>query len=205
MNWTTEQWQSSLRSVDPIERDNATLQLQSRVRKAIFAQFLEKGLTGHCVEDVVQETTRRIFRQLDTFRGESSFLTWATAFAVRTGLEMLRRGFWSARTSSDFYMDDDQVDLASLWQSHMPGPQIVAQQSEVLNLLTNAINSQLTTRQRCALIRELQGWTVSRVAAELGTTPGAVYKLTHDARRKLKSVLAEAGLDGDAVRELFSL
>jgi hypothetical protein len=72
MNWTTEQWQSSLRSVDPIERDNATLQLQSRVRKAIFAQFLEKGLTGHCVEDVVQETTLRIFRQLDTFRGESN-------------------------------------------------------------------------------------------------------------------------------------
>jgi RNA polymerase sigma-70 factor (ECF subfamily) len=181
------------------------MDLQDRVRRSIFAQFLNKGLTGHCIEDVVQETTVRIFQALDKFRGDSHFTTWATAFAVRTGLEMIRRGFWSARTESDFFAGADKVDLAAMWQSLAPGPQQTAQQEEVLALLTKAINETLTFRQRCALVREMQGLPVAKIAMEMGTTRGAIYKLTHDARKKLKQVLEDAGLDGDAIRDLFSL
>jgi RNA polymerase sigma-70 factor (ECF subfamily) len=203
MSRTNTQWICDLQSDDPFVSDNATMDLQSRIRQSIFSQFLNKGLTGHCIEDVVQETTIRIFQRLESFRAESHFTTWATAFAVRTGLEMLRRGFWAARTHTDFFADTDKVDLTGAWQSQAPGPQQSAQQAEVLELLTKAINEILTFRQRCALVREMQGLPVAKIATEMGTTRGAIYKLTHDARKKLKQVLENAGHDGDAIRELF--
>ena len=198
---TNEDWLNALQSTDPVVCDNATMELQDRLRRSIFSQFLNKGLTGHCIEDVVQETTLRIFQRLDSFRGESQFTTWATAFAVRTGLEMIRRGFWAARTGSDFLMGD--VDLANIWQSLAPGPERSVQQEEVLELLTKAINEQLTVRQRTALLRELEGWPVAKISMELGTTRGAIYKLTHDARKKLKVGLEEVFEHGEAIRELF--
>ncbi len=205
MSRSNEEWIADLQSDDPVACDNATMDLQDRVRRSIFSQFLNKGLTGHCIEDVVQETTVRVFQRLDKFRGDSHFTTWVTAFAVRTGLEMIRRGYWSARTESDFFAGTDKVDLASMWQSLAPGPQEAAQQEEVLELLTMTINETLTLRQRCALVREMQGLPVARIAMEMGTTRGAIYKLTHDARKKLKRVLEDAGLDGDTIRDLFSL
>lgn len=201
---TNEEWLNDLQSTDPVVCDNATMELQDRLRRSIFSQFLHKGLTGHCIEDVVQETTARIFQRLESFRGDGQFTTWATAFAVRTGLEMIRRGFWSARTGSDFFTGDDTADLANLWQSLAPGPQKSAQQNEVLELLTKAINETLTRRQRTALYHELQGLPVAKIAMEMGTTRGAVYKLTHDARKKLKQSLEDSGIDGEAIRELFS-
>lgn len=202
---TNEEWLNDLQSADPIVCDNATMDLQDRIRRSIFSQFLNKGLTGHCIEDVVQETTFRVFQKLDKFRGDSHFATWVTAFAVRTGLEMIRRGFRSARTESDFFAGTDRVDLASMWQSLAPSPQRIALQAEVLELLTKTINDSLTWRQRCALLREMQGLPVAKIAMEMGTTRGAIYKLTHDARKKLKQVLEDAGHGCDSIRELFSL
>ena len=186
-------------------RDEATDELQDRLRRIIFSQCLAKGLSGSCIDDVVQETSVRIFQRLDTFRGDSQFMTWVTAYAVRTGMEMLRRGYWSARTGSDFLMSDKTVDLVDLWESLAPSPDVDAQRQEVLHLLTETMNSELTVRQRCSLLRELQGWPAAKIAMELGTTRGAVYKLTHDARKKLKHSLEGIGLDGDTIRELFPL
>lgn len=199
-----QEWLEALQSDDAVVRDEAASELQDRLRRSIFKQFLGKGLTGSCIDDVVQETSFRILNRLHTFRGDSQFSTWATAFAIRTGMEMLRRGFWSPRTASDFFTANDEVDLAALWKSLAPSPEAVVEQAEVLEVMTRAMNELLTPRQRCALLQKLQGWTVSQIQAELGTTRGAVYKLTHDARKKLKQALEEAGFDGDTIQNLFS-
>jgi len=43
------------------------------------------------VEDFAQDATLRVLAVLDTFRGESRFLTWATKVAVRLAFSELRR------------------------------------------------------------------------------------------------------------------
>lgn len=204
MTRTNQDWLNDLQSKDVLIRDQATTELQRRLRRSIYKQFLGKGLVDSCIDDVVQETSYRIFARMDTFRGESAFMTWATAFAIRTGMEMIRRGFWSAKTATDFVMDGDRVDLANQWKTLALSPEDSAQQLEVLDLLSRVMNERLTQRQRCALLQKLRGWSVDQIQRELGTTRGAVYKLTHDARAKLKEALEEAGFDGDAIQDLFS-
>jgi RNA polymerase sigma-70 factor (ECF subfamily) len=43
------------------------------------------------------------------------------------------------------------------------------------------------------------------IAAQMGLTRNALYKLTHDARQKLKRGLEAAGIGGDEVRVTFDL
>ena len=204
MTRDNKEWLRDLQSDDPVVRDQATSQLQERLRRSIYKQFLGRGLSDSCIDDVVQETTLRIFNRMDSFRGDSGFLTWATAFSIRTGMEMLRRGFWSPRTSSDFAKASGSINLAEQWKGQAPTPEDLVQQAEVLELMTRVMNESLTARQRCSLLHKLQGWTVAQIQGELGTTRGAVYKLMHDARAKLREAMERAGYDGNTIRDLFS-
>ncbi len=52
---------------------------------------------------------------------------------------------------------------------------------------------------------ELRGMPQAEIAAQMGLTRNALYKLTHDARQSLKRGLEAAGIDGDEVREAFDL
>ncbi len=63
----------------------------------------------------------------------------------------------------------------------------------------------LTDRQRQALVAELRGMPQAEIAAQLGLTRNALYKVTHDARQSLKRGLEAAGFGGEEVREAFGL
>ena len=162
------------------------------------AQFLKRGLSQDCVEDVVQETILRVLDRLSTFRGESRFTSWATAVGVRTGMELVRKQYWKTRTLGDLVKGDD-VELAGPWESSEPDPETNSARSEVLSALSVAIQSALSERQRLALMAELKGMPLSEIASELSSTRGAIYKLTHDARKKLKAALQQQGFDADAI------
>ena len=59
------------------------------------------------------------------------------------------------------------------------------------------IENTLTNRQRTALLAELKGMPQVEIARQLGCNLNALYKLTHDARKKLKSGLESAGYAAD--------
>jgi RNA polymerase sigma-70 factor (ECF subfamily) len=65
-----------------------------------------------------------------------------------------------------------------------------------------AIGEVLTPHQRSVLVAlTLNGVPIDVMAERLGTTRGALYKTLHDARRKLRGSLADAGLALEAQRE----
>ena len=80
-----------------------------------------------------------------------------------------------------------------------PTAQQVLEDAETLAAIRDAVRSSLTAHQRevfCALA--LNGVPIDVLAERLGTTRGALYKSLHDARRKLRVALADAGLEVDA-------
>jgi RNA polymerase sigma-70 factor (ECF subfamily) len=65
-----------------------------------------------------------------------------------------------------------------------------AARARVLALIREIIEQDLTDRQRIALVSiHFRGVPTAVVADRLGITPNAVYKLVHDARKKLKQGL----------------
>ena len=65
-----------------------------------------------------------------------------------------------------------------------------------------AIERELSPRQREVLVAvALNGVPIDVLAERMDTTRGALYKMIHDARKKLRLHLAEAGLEVDSGAE----
>ena len=53
-----------------------------------------------------------------------------------------------------------------------------------------------------AILGELAGMPCARLAEELGTNPNALYKLHHDARKRLRQALLDRGFGEEDVRSI---
>ena len=51
------------------------------------------------------------------------------------------------------------------------------------------------------IVAELQGIPTIEIAEHLGTNQNALYKLGHDARRKLRAALNDAGFTGEHIHD----
>jgi RNA polymerase sigma-70 factor (ECF subfamily) len=71
-----------------------------------------------------------------------------------------------------------------------------------MEVLQRVMLTDLTDRQRIALEAELEGMNQVPLAEKLGTNPNALYKLVHDARKRLRAALEREGITLDDVREI---
>jgi RNA polymerase sigma-70 factor, ECF subfamily len=136
-----------------------------------------------------------ILGKLGDFRGESRFTTWARKFAVFEAGAKARRRAWQGR--------EILLEPAAwlLLADRVPTPQQHAETRDLLEALLEGIKSQLTTRQREVLVAVVVNDVPIDVLAErLNTTRGALYKTIHDARQKLRAVLAARGFNADKHR-----
>ena len=154
-------------------------------------------LRGNELEDIAYEAAddalMSVLARLDDFRGESRFTTWAYKFALLEAAVKLRKRAWQGR----------EVPLEpeswSLFTSAGLGPEDEAEQTELLQALQQAVDEELTARQREVLVAlALNGVPIDVLAERLETTRGALYKTLHDARRKLRRHLDEQGISVEA-------
>jgi RNA polymerase sigma-70 factor, ECF subfamily len=185
-------WTSDLASEDAALRENAVTDLRNMLLRGLSKSLSRHGRVDDAfLEDAVQEACMKILAKLSDFQGRSKFRTWAVTIAVRTAIGKMRKRDWQ------------NVSLESVTSSNEFDPQVavdrsetVAQtsgQSEMLGKLKELISSELTERQWTALTAELRGMPLPQVAEKLGTNTNSIYKLLHDARKKLRSGLEAAG------------
>ena len=153
-------------------------------------------------EDFAQEALIKITGNLGSFRGESRFTTWAQKIAMNVALTELKRRRWR---------DVSLQDLVARREAAARGPadprltpEQLTFQNMVLRELHRIVDEELTDKQREAVVAViLEGMPVSEVAKRMGTNQNALYKLLHDARRKLKRRMEVAGLSPHEVLAAF--
>lgn len=153
------------------------------------------------LEDTVQDSLIRILDRLGQFEGRSRFLTWATAIAIRVAMSELRKRRWK-----DVSLDAAIADADIAPKQAVDGgvsPDVQWERHAILDRMHEAIQHDLTEKQRAALQAELKGMPQDEIARHLGSNRNAVYKLTHDARKRLKRNLERAGYDADAIHAAF--
>jgi RNA polymerase sigma-70 factor (ECF subfamily) len=131
-----------------------------------------------------------ILAKLHTFRGESRFTTWAYKFVLLEAGVKARRRAWQGR---EVVLDDESwrrlADTAPSAQHGVEG-------TELLRAIVDAIETCLTPHQREVFTAlALNDIPIDVLAERLTSTRGALYKTLHDARRKLRATLADAGHD----------
>ena len=192
---TNEQWLAELECNEAV----ALADLREYLRRAVFTYInrhredlshLDRGEMEHLAEDMVQDALLQILDKLDTFRGDSKFTTWAYRFVINAAAGELRLHHWRT-VSIDVLIRDQDVPLFTfVGDEKAPDPETVAARNEILEQLYRIIEQDLTKLQRLALISvHFQGVPVAVLAQQLNSSPNTIYKLLHDARKKLKKGL----------------
>lgn len=159
-------------------------------------------------EDFVQEALLKVLKSLETFRGESRFTTWAQKIAIHVAYTELRRRRWKDISLQDIIEtpEGDEYTPAILTDpSH--GPEEEASQNNIFEIIYHLIDTELTERQRTAILAIVQGgMPIDQVAEKMDTNRNALYKLLHDARKRLKLALNEqTGLSAQDVLAMFEM
>jgi RNA polymerase sigma-70 factor (ECF subfamily) len=195
---TNEEWLSALQGPPP--NPAAIDELRTQLVRGLRA-VLKKRVPRHAealAEDFAQDALIKILDELDTFRGESQFTTWAQKVAVRTAFTELRRKRWE-NTSLDDLLDEEgpfQPEASSGAQPH-PDPEDATNQQLLVDQVQDVIQSELTDRQRTAIQAIMRDMPLQEVARRMDTNRNALYKVIHDARRKVKDALEDRGLSAD--------
>jgi RNA polymerase sigma-70 factor (ECF subfamily) len=173
-----------------------------RVRHHV--SHLGPGELSQLAEDCAQEAMTAVLQRLPHFRGDSRFTTWAYTFAVNTALVAARRERW-ARVPLERVLDGEAPPAAGPGdEGAAPDPERSALRAEAIAAIRDGIEQHLTPKQQQALRAVIfEQVPLDELARLWGSNRNALYKLLHDARRKLKSHLAARGFKVEEILDLF--
>jgi RNA polymerase sigma-70 factor (ECF subfamily) len=189
------QWIEALQADGP-QRDAALSDLRRVLLVGLKAGLKARpDLVESLLEDVVQEALLRILRSLAQFQHRSRFVTWATAVAIRVALTELRKRKWRD-VSLEKLVADSGFEPASVSPAN-------PERQALLEAMDKVIATGLTEKQRAVLLAEIKGMPQVEIARQTGASVNAVYKLSHDARNRLKRGLEQAGFTAQEYANAF--
>ncbi len=174
----------------------------AELRRLLVAQLqrmLAPGVAEDQCEDFAQEALLRVHLRFPSFRGQGPIESWALTIALRVAFDEMKRARWR----------DVSYDAIGNGRPGIPEPRSEARQSTLLDRarvsrrLRELVDRTLTERQRDALLAGLDEVPIDEASRRLGVTRNALYKLEHDARRRVKKSLAAAGLSGEELLAVF--
>jgi len=192
MDAPSAEWLEVLRGEGSIREDG-----QSRLHRVLLgvahgeARRRTPLLPAHTVSELddlcmqaAGDALMAVLRKLDRFQGLSRFSTWASKFVVLEISSRLRRHAWRGRRIE--WSDSSWERL----QDSTPTAAQALEQREQFEHFRQAMARELTERQRIILTAAtLEEIPIDVLAERMGSSRGAIYKVLHDARTKLREVL----------------
>jgi RNA polymerase sigma-70 factor (ECF subfamily) len=194
----SQRWLDELAGTGAV-RDDAVVRLHALLLRAARYEVARRRramphLRGGDHDDLAQQSADdalvAVLAKLGDFRGDSRFTTWAYKFALLEAAVKVRRRAWQER---ELPLEPESWSLIA---GGGASPVEHAIEGELLDALQTAIAEALSAHQREVLVAiTLNGVPIDVLAERLNTTRGALYKTLHDARKKLRRTLADAGHD----------
>ncbi len=201
---TNEEWLDALRGP---RRDKAIGDLREVLVRGLKVAFAGRvrGL-NETAEDFAQDALIRVLNNLDSFRGESRFTTWAQRVAVRVAYTELRRRRWRDVSMQEVLERHEKSGREpDALRDHTSSPERQTARKMMVETLQSFIAEELTRRQREAMVAVMfEGMPLEEAAQRMETNRNALYKLLHDARKKLKKRIEAEGLSPGEVLEAIS-
>ena len=213
---TNEEWLEDLRT-SGLAQEAAITDLRDLLLRTVLFFFsrnlgdfdrLTRDEILQLAEDCAQEALIAVLNHLSDFRGDSKFTTWAYKFAVNFALMTARRERWKGISLDQLSFVDGGSLAERVMQGKEPSltPDQFVMQVEILETIREVIEQDLTDKQRRVLILMVFNEVpMDEVARQLSTNRNAIYKMLHDARRKLKYRLQARGFEVGEILALFTV
>jgi RNA polymerase sigma-70 factor (ECF subfamily) len=205
-------WLYELRATGTV-RDAAIADLRAYLLRAVLIYLTRNrsDLVGfhydelrQLAEDWTQEALVQVLANLDGFRGDSKFTTWAYRIAINLVAGELRRKRWE-NVSLEALTESDSPDLSLKIDDTTVTPEASLTRVQVWSAIQAVIDTDLTERQRTVLTEVVfQGVPIEVVAESLDTNRNNIYKIVHDARKKMKQSMEARGWSAEDVLAAFA-
>ena len=165
--------------------------LIQRYEQAVFSIVSRVMDDAEDAADVTQEVFLKIFRKIDSFRGESTLKTWIYRIAVNEAHNQRRWFGRHRRQEVTLEPEDGHKGICDLVADRGPGPYEVARDHETHQLIENALK-RISVQYRAALVlREVEGLRYEEIAEILEVSLGTVKSRILRGREALRKVLCE--------------
>ena len=158
--------------------------LVERYRRLVHGLILEQVRPGDDLDDLVQETFRRAFTQLDQLRRGRRFGAWLGRIAGSVALDYLRRREVRGR-------EETLAGVVAFYRHHRESsPEERVEASDTAQRLWAAVDDLPPEYRRLIVLHYVEGCRVREIARFLDLSPANVKFRMHRARNWLKDELA---------------
>jgi len=165
--------------------------LIDRYQKSAYALALSVTGRHEDAQDAAQESFLVALDRLDECRDPGKFGGWLMTIVRNRSRNLIRRE--SLRETSD---------LPQGIESQIPLPDKVAEISELMGFLQEAIAALPEVQQEVVLLHDLEGWKHQEISERLGIPSGTVRSHLHFARKALKKALFKTPDGPELIRKV---
>ena len=159
--------------------------LMEKHESKMYAVALRMCKNREDAQDCLQDAMLRIYKALPSFKGQSSFSTWAYRITMNTCLDDLRRKKVRQAQSLDQMLEIgwSPVDENNSTERHF-------ENSELKRNLSKAIQTLPEEMRAAVVLRDVQGFSYEEIASILSTNVGTVKSRISRGREKLREILS---------------
>ena len=159
------------------------LQYQDRLVFSVYKFLKDYELA----QDIAQEAFVKAFKNIEKFRGDSSFYTWIYRIAINTAKNLL-----SSKTRSSEVYDDEIMEL-KLSESAVTteNPENILEAEELRSKMMDAIQSLPDDIRTTLSLREFDGLSYEEIAKVQNCPIGTVRSRIHKGREILDKTFSK--------------
>jgi RNA polymerase sigma-70 factor (ECF subfamily) len=164
--------------------------LFSKYNNKLYASLLAFTKSQELAEDLTQKTFIRVWKKIETFRGDSSLFTWI----YRIAINLAKNEFSSKQAKNQGITDniDDTYDL----ESSVSSPESHAIEAESMQAVMDFIASLPTDLREAISLREFDGKSYEEIAQITGSPIGTVRSRIFRAREEILNFMKEEEIYG---------
>ncbi|MFC0308778.1 RNA polymerase sigma factor RpoE [Gallibacterium trehalosifermentans] len=153
------------------------------------AGLLTRYVSANDIPDVVQETFIKVYRSLESFRGESAFYTWVYRIAVNTAKNYLMSQGRRPPTEDVLAEDAESYEIGSRLRN-IDTPENLTLSDELKEIVFKTIDSLPDELKTAITLRELEGLSYEEIAEIMDCPVGTVRSRIFRAREFIENQLA---------------
>lgn len=175
--------------------EKAFSQLVSIYEDSVFNMAMYITKNREDALDVSQEVFLKLWRTLESFRGECSIKSYLMKLTKNAALDLKRRN--SYRQTVSLTMENDegessQLDIADT--SEDANPQEAYLRRERIEMVRRAISELDEEHRQVIVMREMNGMSYREISDALGINEGTVKSRINRARSALKKILTDGNI-----------
>ena len=134
--------------------------------------------------DCTQEAMIRVYRSIDSFKGQSSFATWVYRITMNTCLDELRRRKVRPSSSLDAMLDTGWSPTDG---EETPEEYTISQEQK--RMLERSIAELPEDMRAAVVLRDIQGYSYDEIAGILDANVGTIKSRISRGRERLRAIL----------------